>query len=127
MFSDTATPLPDWLTHVDDAPGTYMADPNIFYPAILHRMGVDVMVATQYDLEVALGLAKRYAMWVAGQGDREPCRHLIIMGNDGRKAKWRISNFPNAGRPDISSPGAAGRRNAAVDPWWKKLMGPIVK
>ena len=122
MYQDTV-PLPDWLTTIDGAPGHYIADPAKFYPVILKFMGIVAKAATRFDVETALGVAKRLAQWHSRRCDHGWCSTLLIRGDGGRKAKWAVNAFPAGDKPDISSPLATGARNAAVREVWTKLMG----
>ena len=122
MYIDNV-PLPDWLTPLDGKPGAYIADPDIFYPMILKFMGINLKDATRYDMEAALGTAKKLAQWHSRRCEHGWCADLFIRADGGRKAKWAIMSYPVGDKPDISSPLATGPRNAAVREVWNRLMG----
>ena len=119
----TDTPLPKWLTPLDGKPGTYIADPDKFYPVILKFMGLHKKAATRFDIETAYGVAKKLAQWHSNRCPAGFCRTLLIRSDDGRKARWMIRGFPVGDKPDISGDGATAARNGAVREVWARLMG----
>ncbi len=119
----TDTPLPDWLDTLPGKPGSYIADPNKFYPVILKFMGMAPKTATRFDMETANGVAKKLSQWHARRCKHGPCGTLLIRGDEGRKAKWAIRRYPLGDKPDISGDGATAARNGAVRAVWARLMG----
>lgn len=128
-MTDTLIPIPDlpsWLSPIEGAPGHYIADPDLFYPRILEHLDIAAEDATRYDMEAVLGLMKKLAFWYARQSTFGPMRKLYIRGDEGRKIRWAIAQFPVGKKPDISAPQQARERDRAVTSLWRRIMGPIV-
>lgn len=122
MYQDTVA-LPAWLSPLDGRPGAYVSDPDKFYPAILGFMKVKFEDATRYDMETALGVMKKLAVWHSRRHAHGFCHTNFIRADEGRKTRWEVRAFPAGNKPDISGPLATGARNGAVGAVWQKLMG----
>lgn len=98
----TKQELPDWLTRRAD--GVFVADADLFYPAYLNELGVEM--PDQYWLEIAyifMKLDAQKAIHAAGFGVEETGENikLTVSGPASAKEKWRQTAHP-AGK------GAAG-------------------
>lgn len=121
--------LPNWMTPIKVGPGvlpgTFSIDPDVFYPAFLEEMGVDVAEVNQYQLEVAYGCMKLDAARagrLSGLLKGLKGMTLLVRADDGRKMRWNLSMHPK-GPIDISADGAHGARNRAVREMYRRLRG----
>ena len=112
--------LPEWLTPADPRKGgrTFIADPDIFYPAFLKELGVGEDAVDQYWLEVCYGCMKRDARFHVGVSGF----NLYVRGDDGRKMRWNLT-MHKPGKEDISSPLKTKQRNRAVREHFKRIRG----
>lgn len=117
--------LPEWMIPIPGKPGHFTVDPDVFYPALLGELGVDVEAVTQFDLEVAYGCMKLDANRSArAAGALKGCRGMTLQvrADDGRKLRWNHTMHP-PGALDITADGATAARNRAVREGYRRIRG----
>lgn len=117
--------LPEWMTAIEGEPGTFLIDPDIFYPAFLAEMGVGEDEVDRYQLEIAYGCMKRDANRAARtagllKGLKGMTMH--VRGDDGRKLRWHHT-MHKPGKLDITADGNTRERNRAVRAMYRRLRG----
>ncbi len=117
--------LPEWMTPVPGKPGSFIVDPDVFYPAFLKELGVGEDAVDQFQLEVVYGCMKldaaRFAK-MAGLLTGLRGMTLRVRGDEGRKMRWNLTMHP-PGKLDISANGNTRERNRAVRQAYRRLRG----
>jgi len=82
--------LPPWAEKHPTNDNAVLVDPDLMYPAMLADLGVKPEQATKYWIETAFQMAKldlQVAM-------RRYNFTIHVRGDDGRKDRWGLHNFP---------------------------------
>ncbi len=117
--------LPEWMTPVAGKPGTFLIDPDVFYPAFFKELEVGEDAIDQYQLEIAYGCMKLDAnrsARAAGLLKGLKGMTLLVRGDNGRKLRWNHTMHP-PGALDITADGNTRERNRAVRTAYRRLRG----